>query len=101
MIVLGYPRLFSGTCLSAFGISAAEVAASNNLVTAIENVTQAEAKKYGFTYKSAVAQFTNHGVCASSPWLNGLNLGSLTDSYHPTATGYSSGYTPIVRSVTG
>ena len=101
VIVLGYPRLFSGTCLSAFGISSSEVTASNNLVAAIENVTQTEAKKYGFTYKSAVAQFTNHGVCASSAWLNGLNLGSLTDSYHPTATGYSSGYTPIVRSVTG
>jgi lysophospholipase L1-like esterase len=96
VIVLGYPRLFSGTCLSAFGISSAEVTASNNLVAAIENVTQTEARKYGFTYKSAVAQFTNHGVCASSAWLNGLNLGSLTDSYHPTATGYSSGYAPLV-----
>lgn len=101
VIVLGYPRLFSGTCFSALGISSAEVTASNNLVAAIDNVTKTEAAKYGFTYKSAITQFTNHGVCASGAWLNGLNLGNLGDSYHPKATGHSSGYAPLVRAVTG
>jgi len=101
VIVLGYPRLFSGTCFSAFGISSAEVTAANNLANAIDTVTKTEATKYGFTYKSAITQFTGHGVCGSPSWLNGLNLGTLSDSYHPTATGYSSGYAPLVRAVTG
>jgi lysophospholipase L1-like esterase len=101
VIVLGYPHLFSGTCFSAFGISSAEVTAANNLANAIDTVTKTEAAKYGFTYKSAITQFTNHGVCGSSAWLNGLNLGSVGDSYHPTATGHSSGYAPLVRAVTG
>ncbi len=83
VIVLGYPRLFSGTCFGAFGISSAEVTAANNLADAIDNVTKTEATKYGFTYKSAIAQFTSHGVCASSAWLNGLNLGSTGEQLPP------------------
>jgi lysophospholipase L1-like esterase len=101
VIVLGYPHLFTKTCLGALGISSAEVTAANNLADAIDNVTRTEAAKYGFTYKSAVAQFNNHGVCASSAWLNGLKLSPVSDSYHPTATGHSSGYAPLVRQVTG
>ncbi len=96
VIVLGYPRLFSGTCFAALGISATEATAANNLADAIENVTKTEAAKYGFSYKSAITPFTNHGVCASGAWLNGLNLGATGESYHPTSTGQSSGYAPLV-----
>ena len=98
VIVLGYPHLFSGTCLSAFGISSSEVSASNTLADAMDNVTKTEAAKYGFIYKSAIAQFTNHGVCASKAWLNGLSLSSVSSSYHPNTTGHSSGYEPLVLS---
>ena len=101
VIVLGYPHLFTKTCLGALGISSAEVTAANSLADAIDTVTKTEAAKYGFTYKSAIAQFANHGVCASTAWLNGLKLSPISDSYHPTATGHSSGYAPLVRQVTG
>jgi hypothetical protein len=33
--------------------------------------------------------------------LNGLSLSAVSSSYHPTATGQSSGYAPLVRQVTG
>jgi len=102
VIVLGYPRLFSSTCFAALGISSTEVAAANSLADAIDTVTRTEAAKFpGFTYQSAIAQFTNHGVCARTPWLNGLNLGSTGESYHPNPTGHSSGYEPLVLAVTG
>lgn len=101
VIVLGYPKLFSGTCFSATGISSAEVTASNNLASAIDTVTATRAAAHGFTYKSAIAQFTGHGVCASSAWLHGLNFLDTGVSYHPTGTGHSSGYAPLVRQVTG
>ena len=98
VIVLGYPHLFTKTCLGALGISSAEVTASNALADALDSVTRTEATKpaYGFIYKSAIAQFNNHGVCASGAWLHGLDLNPVTDSYHPTTTGYSSGYEPLV-----
>ena len=98
VVVLGYPRLFSGTCFAALGISSTEVTAANSLADAIDKVTATEAAKYGFTYRSAIAQFTDHGVCARSAWLNGLNLASTGESYHPTSTGQSSGYAPLVTS---
>ena len=101
VIVLGYPKLFTKTCLAATGISSSEVTAANNLAVAVDNVTAACAAAYGFTYKSAIGQFTNHGVCASSAWLHGLNWLDPGVSYHPTGTGHSSGYAPLVRQVTG
>ncbi len=102
VIVLGYPRLFSGTtCTSAFGISSSEMTAANNLVDAFDTTMAARAGAYGFTFKSAVSQFTGHALCSSSPWLNGLSPFSISDSYHPNASGQSSGYTPVVRTVTG
>ena len=102
VIVLGYPRLFSGTtCASAFGISSSEMTAANNLVDAFDTTMAARAGAYGFTFKSAVSQFTGHALCSSSPWLNGLSPFSISDSYHPNASGQSSGYTPVVRTVTG
>jgi lysophospholipase L1-like esterase len=33
--------------------------------------------------------FTGHGVCSSSPWINPVNLLQIDDSYHPNASGYS------------
>jgi len=102
VIVLGYPRLFSSTCFAALGISSTEVAAANSLADALDSVTRTEAAKFsGFTYQSAIAQFTNHGVCARTPWLNGLNLGATGESYHPNAAGHSSGYEPLVLAATG
>jgi len=102
VIVVGYPRLFSGsTCTSAFGISGSEMTAANNLVDAMDTVTATRAAAYGFTYKSAVSQFTGHALCSSSPWLNGLSPFAISNSYHPNASGQSSGYTPLVRSITG
>ena len=102
VIVVGYPRLFSGsTCTSAFGISGSEMTAANNLVDAMDTVTATTAAAYGFTYKSAVSQFTGHALCSSSPWLNGLSPFTISNSYHPNASGQSSGYTPLVRSITG
>ena len=101
VIVLGYPKLFTKTCFGAFGISSSEVTAANNLAVAIDNVTASRAAAHGFAYKSAIGQFTNHGVCASSSWINGLNLLDTSSSYHPNATGHSSGFAPLVRQVTG
>ena len=61
----------------------------------------AHAQTDGVTYKSAIAAFTGHAVCSSSPWLNGLNLFNTGESYHPNRSGHSSGYLALLTSVTG
>jgi lysophospholipase L1-like esterase len=102
IIVLGYPRVFSGTgCFGTLGISSAEQTKANALADALDQVIAAHAAADGVTYKSAIGAFTGHAVCSTSPWLNGLNLFNTGESYHPNRSGQSSGYLPLVTAVTG
>ena len=102
--VLGYPQLMQGrTCaLRAPGISSSEATATDNTASLLDTTIRNRATAHGFVYKSAITQFSGHGVCASSPWLNGLNLFSDTSgSFHPNRTGHASGYLPLLRQVIG
>ena len=102
VVVLGYPRLFStASCFGTLGISASERSNGDLLSDEIDRVTGLRAAAYGFTYKSATAAFTGHAVCSNSAWLNGLNLFNSSESFHPTRSGQSSGYLPLVRQVVG
>ncbi|MFL6014079.1 MAG: SGNH/GDSL hydrolase family protein [Gaiellaceae bacterium] len=102
IVVLGYPRVFSGaSCFGSLGISSTEEAKANQLSDALDQLTATHALADGVTYKSAITPFTGHAVCSSSAWLNGLNLFNTGESYHPNRTGHSSGYLPLVNAVTG
>jgi len=102
IIVLGYPQLFSGKgCLGTLGISATEESKANALADKLDTVIANHAKDDGVTYKSAIGAFGGHAVCSSSPWVNGLELFNTGESYHPSRTGHSSGYLPLVTAVTG
>jgi lysophospholipase L1-like esterase len=102
IIVLGYPRVFSGTgCFGTLGIGSTEQTKANALADALDKVIAAHAGADGVTYKSAIGAFTGHAVCSSSPWLNGLNLLNTGESYHPNRSAHSSGYLPLVTAVTG
>jgi lysophospholipase L1-like esterase len=100
--VLGYPRMFSSAaCFGNLGISATERTKANQLADALDVLTSQRAAAAGLTYKSTIAAFTGHAVCSWSAWLNGLNLFSTVESYHPNRNGNSLGYAPLVRSVVG
>jgi hypothetical protein len=101
IIVLGYPRVFSAaSCFGTFGISATEEQKANTLAQQLGTVIANHAKNDGVTYESALNAFNGHAVCSSSPWVNGLNLFNTGESYHPDKAGHSSGYLPLVTSVT-
>jgi hypothetical protein len=100
--VLGYPRIFgSASCFGTLGVSTTERTKANQLAEALDGVIAARAAFYGFTYKSALASWSTHAVCSSSPWLNGLNIFNTTESYHPNRNGNSQGYVPLARAVIG
>jgi len=102
IVVLGYPRVFSGaSCFGSLGISSTEEAKANQLSDALDRLTATHALTDGVTYKSAITQFTGHAVCSWSAWLNGLNLFNTGESYHPNRSGHGSGYLPLVTAVTG
>jgi lysophospholipase L1-like esterase len=101
VIVLGYPRLFMGVdCNAGTFFSSSEMTKLNATADLLRDVTSARAAAHGFVFKDAIPPFTGHAVCSSSEWLNGLS-DPISDSYHPNRTGHSSGYAPLVRSVTG
>jgi len=102
IVVLGYPRVFSGaSCFGSLGISSTERTKANQLSDALDQLTATHALTDGVTYKSAITPFTGHAVCSSSAWLNGLNLFNTGESYHPNRAGHTSGYLPLVTAVTG
>ena len=102
IVVLGYPRMFSGaSCFGTFGISSTERTKANALSDALDQTVAAHAAADGVTYKSSIGAFVGHAVCSASPWLNGLNFFNTGESYHPTRSGHSSGYLPLVTAVTG
>jgi len=95
VIVVGYPDPAQGkTCLSALGISSAESAGITTTAGVLRDTIKATATAEGFTFADAIPSFTGHGVCASSPWLNGFALSS--SAYHPNANGHKLGFTPLV-----
>jgi hypothetical protein len=102
IVVLGYPRAFSGAgCFGTLGINSTEQAKANALADALDGVIATHASNDGVTYKSAIASWIGHAVCSSGAWLNGLNLLNTGESYHPNRAGHSSGYLPLVTAVTG
>jgi hypothetical protein len=102
IIALGYPHIFSGkACLATLGISATEMSKANALSDALDQVIAAHAANDGVTYESAIASFASHAVCSSSAWLNGLNILSTGESYHPNRTGQSSGYLALLTAGAG
>ena len=97
VIVLGYPEVFSSAgCFGTLGITSTERAKANSLALALDTVISNHAKADDVTYRSAIGAFTGHAVCSSSPWLNGLNLLSTGESYHPNRSGQSSGYLKLL-----
>jgi lysophospholipase L1-like esterase len=100
--VLGYPRLFSSSsCAGTTGIDRTERAQLNDVADLLDSTIASRAAAYGFSYRSAISSFTGHAICSSSAWLNGLNIFSIGESFHPNRNGHASGYTPLVRSVIG
>jgi lysophospholipase L1-like esterase len=101
VIVLGYPRLFMGVdCNAGTFFSGDEMTKLNATADLLKSITSARAAAHGFVFKDPIPAFVGHAVCSSTEWLNGLS-DPVSDSYHPNRLGHSSGYAPLVRSVTG
>lgn len=97
--VLGYPRFYklSGTCVA--GLTEKERAAINAAADDLNAVTAKRAADHGFAFGDANTTFAGHEICSGSSWLHSVTY-PVEESYHPTATGQSSGYLPVFRATT-
>ncbi|MFC6985878.1 SGNH/GDSL hydrolase family protein [Streptomyces cirratus] len=95
VVVLGYPRFYqlNGSCVA--GLSEGERSAINGAADYLNAAIAKRAANHGFTFASVTSAFTGHEICSGSAWLHSLNWANIGESYHPTATGQSSGYLPV------
>ncbi|MFJ7146934.1 SGNH/GDSL hydrolase family protein [Streptomyces sp. NPDC100445] len=96
VVVLGYPHLYhlQGAC--ALGLPDGERATLNDAVDHLNTVIVRRARAHGFTFADVTAAFAGHEICSSRPWLRGVDVLAITESYHPTAPGQSLGYLPVL-----
>lgn len=85
LVVVGYPRLFEDVskCRS---LSHTKRTAINTAANLLSDVTAKRAASAGATYVDVRDEFSGHGVCAATPWINGLTS-PTSNSYHPNKAG--------------
>ena len=97
VVVLSYPDLFdlskSGSCP---GLSTEDRVALNGGANHLDSALQAAARANHDTFADVRGAFTGHEICSSSSWLHSVNWLDIGESYHPTASGHSGGYLPVL-----
>lgn len=98
VIVLGYPRLFTGaSCEAAGSFAPASLSALNEIADLLRDTVRNRVRSAGrgFRFKDAIPPFAGHAICSTQPWLHGL-ISPINDSYHPNRIGQSRGYARLV-----
>ncbi|MFI0089129.1 SGNH/GDSL hydrolase family protein [Streptomyces bobili] len=97
VLVIGYPRFYKlgTTCL---GLSETKRIAINNASDHLNTAIAKRAAAHGFAFGDVRTTFTGHEICSGSSWLHSVNWLNIGESYHPTASGQSGGYLPVLNS---
>ena len=97
VVVIGYPRFYKlGTvCV---GLSETKRSAINNAADHLNTALAKRAAAHGYVFGDVRTTFAGHEICSGSSWLHSLNWLNIGVSYHPTASGQSGGYLPVLNS---
>ncbi|WP_333772523.1 SGNH/GDSL hydrolase family protein [Streptomyces sp. IBSBF 3136] len=95
VVVIGYPRFYKigQTCI---GLSDTKRSAINSAADYLDDAIQKRALDHNFVFGDVRTPFTGHEICSGDSWLHSLNWLDIGESYHPTATGQSGGYLPVL-----
>ncbi|MFF5440206.1 SGNH/GDSL hydrolase family protein [Streptomyces achromogenes] len=95
VVVIGYPRfyLLGQSCL---GLSETKRTAINGAADYIDTAIKARATAHNFVFGDVRTTFAGHEICSGSSWLHSVDWLDIGVSYHPTATGHSGGYLPVL-----
>lgn len=96
VVVIGYPRFYKlGTvCV---GLSETKRSAINNAADYLDAALARRAAAHGYVFGDVRTTFAGHEICSGSSWLHSLNWLDIGVSYHPTASGQSGGYLPVLN----
>lgn len=96
LVVVGYPRLFSGTnCSAAVEFSAGEEKLLNKTISVLNDRLAAAAHNAGAEFANPESAFNGHAWCSRLPWVNGP-IEPVIASFHPNLLGQALGYVPAV-----
>lgn len=96
VVVLGYPRMYT---LNVFcvGLSDTKHRKIDEAADVIDNVIASRAAAHSFVFGDVRSTFSGHELCSGDDWLHALVASPSWESYHPTATGHSSGYYAVLN----
>ncbi len=96
VVVLGYPDMYT---LNVFciGMSATKHQKIDEAADLIDTTTAARAAAHGFSFGDVRSTFKGHELCSGDDYLHSLVISPSWESYHPTATGHSAGYLPVLN----
>jgi lysophospholipase L1-like esterase len=95
VVVLGYPDLYT---LNVFcvGLSTTKHQKIDEAADLLDTTMSARAAAHGFTFGDVRTTFKGHELCSGDDYLHSLDVDPTWASYHPTATGHSKGYLPVL-----
>jgi lysophospholipase L1-like esterase len=96
VVVLGYPDMYT---LNTFciGMSATKHKKIDEAADVLDSTTASVAAAHGFSFGDVRSTFHGHELCSGDDYLHSLVISPSWESYHPTATGHSSGYLPVLN----
>jgi len=96
VVVLGYPRIYT---LNVFciGLSKTKHTKIDEAADILDSVIAKRAAAHGFAFGDVRTTFNGHELCSGDGYLHALDVAPYWASYHPTATGHSSGYYPLLN----
>jgi lysophospholipase L1-like esterase len=96
VVVLGYPDIYT---LNVFciGLSATKHQKIDEAADVLDTTTASVAAAHGFTFGDVRTTFKGHELCSGDDYLHSLVISPTWESYHPTATGHSAGYLPVLN----
>ena len=98
VVLLGYP-LFYDLAHNCIGLSQTSRAKIDEGIDLLDSILSQAAAAAHATFADVRNAFGGHEICDSNRWLHSVNIFDLEESYHPTATGQSSGYYPVFAAV--
>ena len=93
IVVLDYPHFYD-LANSCIGLSQTKRTKIDEGIDVLDGILRTSASNAGAHFADVRGAFTGHEICDSNRWLHSVNFLDFTESYHPTATGHSSGYYP-------
>jgi lysophospholipase L1-like esterase len=96
VVVLGYPHMYT---LNTFciGLSSTKHQKIDEASDVLDSVTATRAAAHGFFFGDVRSTFNGHELCSGDDYLHSLVISPSWESYHPTATGHSAGYLPVLN----